>query len=161
VKISQKQIENLIIDTITNAKLLNIKVNDVLFIIEGETHYYAVISALAENLPNIIVCNNGIRLFKSASSSTILTFNYIETAINYTALTTDYTINVTTANVNVNLFTAVGNSGKIINIKNSSNGKITVTPFGAQTIDNETIITIPRKNVCLSFQSTGTNWIII
>lgn len=158
MKIPQKQIANLIIDTIANAKLLNIKLNDVIFIIEGETHYYAVISALAESLPNIIVCNNGIRLFKYTSSPT---YTYIETAINYTALTTDFTINVTASGVNVNLYTAVGNVGKILNIKNSSNGNITIIPFGAQTIDGETSIKISKKFASLTLQSTGTNWIII
>jgi len=88
-------------------------------------------------------------------------FSYYATAINYTALVTNFTIDVTAKNVNIDLYTAVGNSGNVLNIKNSSDGNITITPNGVETIDGETIITIPTPKASLTLQSTGANWIII
>lgn len=88
-------------------------------------------------------------------------FAYYETAVNYTALLSDFTINVTAANVQITLPTAVGNTGYVFNIKNSSDGEIEILPNGLETIDSESVITISQPKASVTVQSTGTNWIII
>jgi hypothetical protein len=158
--LQQKQIANLISNTFANAKTLNVKVNDIIFIIQNTSIYYAATSVAAESLPSIIVCNNGIRLFISAPIISA-SYSYYETSVNYVASVSDYTINVTTNNVTITLYSAVGNAGNILNIKNSTNGIVNILPFGSETIDGESVIKIPTPFVCLTLQSTGTNWIII
>lgn len=79
----------------------------------------------------------------------------------YTAATTDYVIDCTTGTFTVNLFTAVGNTGRILIIKNSGSGTITIDPNGSQTIDGNTTITLTAINQSRTIISDGANWKII
>ena len=54
---------------------------------------------------------------------------YVAVTATYTALVTDYTIDCS-GTFTVNLFTAVGNGGKMLNIKNSGTGLITLDADG-------------------------------
>ena len=55
----------------------------------------------------------------------------------YTATEDDFTIEVTSGTVTINLPTAVGIKGKIYDIKNSGSGVVTVDANGSQTIDGQ------------------------
>lgn len=79
----------------------------------------------------------------------------------YTAATTDYFIDCTTGTFTVNLFTAVGNTGRILIIKNSGTGTITVDPNGSQTIDGATTQTLSTQWSRVHIISDGANWKII
>jgi Tfp pilus assembly protein PilV len=79
----------------------------------------------------------------------------------YTAATTDYFIDCTSGTFTVNLFTAVGNTGRILIIKNSGTGTITVDPNGTQTIDGATTQTLSTQWSRVHIISDGANWKII
>lgn len=90
-------------------------------------------------------------------------FNQAYTArtTTYTAATTDYFIDCTTGTFTVNLFTAVGNTGRILIIKNSGTGTITVDPNATQTIDGATTQTLSTQYSRVHIISDGANWKII
>ena len=79
----------------------------------------------------------------------------------YTATTSDYFIDCTTGSFTVNLFTAVGNTGRILIIKNSGTGTITVDPNGTQTIDGATTQLLSTQWSRVHIISDGSNWKII
>jgi hypothetical protein len=91
----------------------------------------------------------------------IPTTSYTEKTANYTATTSNNTINCVGNSFTITLPTAVGNVGKIFNIKNSAAGTtITVDPYGSETIDGEVTQTVTNPDN-LQIQSTGSNWIIL
>jgi hypothetical protein len=79
----------------------------------------------------------------------------------YTATTSDYFIDCTSGTFTVNLFTAVGNTGRILIIKNSGAGTITVDPNGAQTIDGAATQSLSTQWSRVHIISDGANWKII
>jgi hypothetical protein len=90
-------------------------------------------------------------------------FNQAYTArtTTYTAANTDYFIDCTSGTFTVNLFTAVGNTGRILIIKNSGTGTITVDPNGSQTIDGATTQSLATQWSRVHIISDGANWKII
>lgn len=86
----------------------------------------------------------------------------VNTSISYNVLISDYTINVTSNSVTVTLLTAIGNDGKVFNIKNSGSGIVTINTTLGQTIDGVAsgAITLNQYDN-LTVQSDGTNWIIL
>ena len=79
---------------------------------------------------------------------------------NYTTLTTDQTIKVTAQAVTITVMTAIGNGGKIQNIKNYSTGNILVNTTLSQTIDRQLLWTLPALSN-MAIQSDGANWICL
>jgi len=86
---------------------------------------------------------------------------YLARTTTYTAATNDYVIDCTSGTFTVNLFTAVGNTGRILIIKNSGTGTITVDPNGTQTIDGATTQTLSTQYSRVHIISDGANWKII
>lgn len=88
------------------------------------------------------------------------------TALDVKAKTTTYTATnadnalLCTGTFTVTLFTAVGNSGKEMNIKNISTGTITIACNGAQTIDGITTLSL-LQNESARLVSDGANWFLI
>ena len=79
----------------------------------------------------------------------------------YTALTTDNTI-LADGTFTITLYTAVGNSGRTLNIKNIGTGVITIDPNGTETVDlDATSLVISIQHTSITIQSDGTNWWII
>jgi hypothetical protein len=61
----------------------------------------------------------------------------------------------------ITLYTAVGNAGRRITIKNSGDGVVSIIPFVVgQTIDGETIPLEVVMDESYDFVSSGTNWLI-
>lgn len=87
--------------------------------------------------------------------------NYRDVSANYTILNTDNTINVTANTVTLTLPTAVGIAGRIIRIKNSGTGTVTVNTTLSQLIDGTLTKVINTQYSLFGLQSTGTKWIII
>lgn len=67
MQLTQKQIARRYIDTIANAKLFNFLENEIIYIEESNLFYISKTSTDTESLPDIIVCNDGKRLFKIAN----------------------------------------------------------------------------------------------
>jgi len=86
---------------------------------------------------------------------------YLARTTTYTATTSDYFIDCTSGTFTVNLFTAVGNTGRILIIKNSGTGTITVDPNGSQTIDGATTQSLATQWSRIHIISDGANWKII
>lgn len=78
---------------------------------------------------------------------------------NYTATATDYFINCTTNTFTVTLPTAVGITGRMYIVKNSSSGTtITVATTSAQTIDGAASASIAAQYGLVRVISNGANW---
>jgi hypothetical protein len=85
---------------------------------------------------------------------------YFETSINYTALSTDSTINCLSG-LTLFLPTASGLAGKIYRVKTVATGAVIVTGFASETIDGETFQSLTQWD-CMEIQSNGTSgWVII
>jgi hypothetical protein len=111
---------------------------------------------------NVLGILSATTLYGDGSNLTgIPTTSYTEKTGNYTATTSNNTINCIGNSFTITLPTAVGNVGKIFNIKNSATGTtITVDPYGSETIDGEVTQRVTNPDN-LQIQSTGSNWIIL
>jgi hypothetical protein len=79
---------------------------------------------------------------------------------NYTVTIFDITVECTANSFTVTLLSAVGIKGKIFNINNSGNGRITIIVAGGGLINGKTTQYL-SKNSTMSVQSNNTNYIII
>lgn len=83
----------------------------------------------------------------------------------YTALVpTDLLLcNATGGAITVNLYTAVGNEGKVLRIKktDTSSNAVTIDASGAETIDGEATFLLSYKYQVLTLVSDGANWQIV
>lgn len=110
-----------------------------------------------------VLTSNGAAALPSwqpAGSSSGSIFAYVAKTANYTTIITDCTVDCTANTFTITLLTAVGNTGKIFNIKNSGTGIITIGTTSAQTIDGLTTQLLSPSD-CATVQSTGLNWIIV
>jgi len=92
----------------------------------------------------------------------ILTVNPQTTT--YTALTTDDIILVSGGIFDVDLYTAIGNEGRILTIKKTDSSLtniITIDPNGAQTIGGVTTKTLNTNGETYRIVSDNANWIIL
>ncbi len=93
--------------------------------------------------------DGGVRLgYRAVTASTTADVN------------TDYVIRATSGTFVVNLPTAVGNTGQIFIIKNSGSGTISVTPSGAELIDDGSPFPLSQYD-SVTIMSTGAGWIVI
>lgn len=79
-----------------------------------------------------------------------------------TTATTSHDILEATANsFTVKLYTAVGNSGKVIRIKNSGTGTVTIADGDAvtETIDGASTYVLSKRYDSVELASNGTNWV--
>jgi hypothetical protein len=86
---------------------------------------------------------------------------YVAKAVSYVVTLTDYTIDVTAADVVITLPTAVGIAGRIFNIANSSGVATTVDANGIQTIytTGGAVESVELTDgQFITVQSTGANW---
>lgn len=79
----------------------------------------------------------------------------------YEALRSDDVIICTSGTFTVSLFSASGNTSKILNIKNTGAGVITIAADGSEAIDGAASITIPQQYASVTLLSDGVNWHII
>lgn len=89
---------------------------------------------------------------------------YVAKTANYTATSSDYTIDCTSGTFTVTLPTAVGITGRIYVITNSGAGVITVATTSSQTFVNVTGVPTTLSLAVLGayrVQSNGANWIVI
>jgi hypothetical protein len=79
----------------------------------------------------------------------------------YTATNDDYVIDCTSGTFTVTLPASSGRTGRILIIKNSGAGTITVDGNGAETIDGATTYSLSVQYATVQIMSDGTNWKII
>lgn len=79
----------------------------------------------------------------------------------YTATTSDYLIDCTTGTFTVNLPDALLNVGRILIIKNSGTGTITVDGSGTQTIDGAATYSLSAQWATVQIMCDGNNWKIL
>lgn len=100
------------------------------------------------------VDSNGVKL-------TGLYVAFSSKATTYTATLSDYIIDIDASGgaVEIDLPTAVGNSGKIYKIKAVDiTSAATIDPNGAETIDGLSLYTFSKQYETLEIVSNGTNW---
>lgn len=108
--------------------------------------------------------SNGSNLFFTNSvpaRNMIAQWGYVAKAVDYTATTGDYTIEVTATGKTITLPTAVGISGRVYTIKLTASGSGTVATTSSQTIDGSTTYSLSAQYKYVNVQSNGANWIII
>ena len=79
----------------------------------------------------------------------------------YTALVTDDVIIATANTFTITLYTAVGNAGKVLDIKNNGVGTITIDGDGTETIDGALTQALSTQFENLTIVSDGANWSIL
>jgi hypothetical protein len=79
----------------------------------------------------------------------------------YTATNDDYVIDCTSGTFTVTLPPSSGRTGRILIIKNSGAGTITVDGNGAETIDGAATYSLAVQYATVQIMSDGTNWKII
>lgn len=87
--------------------------------------------------------------------------NIVTKTATYTATTDDDVILCTSGTFTVTLYTAVGNAGKRIEIKNTGSGQITIDADGSETIDGAATLGPFDQYFSYSLVSDGANWIIV
>lgn len=94
----------------------------------------------------------------SATGGSSIIVNVTLTAVNYTALATDYYIGATKNGITITL--PLGILGKVYYIKNQINGSITLKGSGGQTINNSSSKTLGDEDG-LIVVFDGTRWNVI
>ena len=61
----------------------------------------------------------------------------------------------------VSLYTAAGNAGRTVTVKNIGSGAVTVDGAGSETLDGATTVVIGAKYQSLTAISDGTNWHLV
>jgi hypothetical protein len=100
---------------------------------------------------------------KWASAPTPLLTIQTKTA-NYTALTSDDLILASTNPFTVTLYTAVGNTGKVLRVKKTDSSLtniITIDGNASETIDGNLTVTLNTQNEEFTIVSDGSNWQVI
>lgn len=107
--------------------------------------------------------NNGVDKLQVVGSASITGMKqaYLARTTAYTATTSDYLIDCTTGTFTVTLFAASGNAGRIIMVKNSGTGTITVDANASETIDGATTYSLSAQYATVQLMCDGTNWKII
>jgi len=82
------------------------------------------------------------------------------TAVDRTLATTDEVVIVTAASKTMTLYTAAGNTGRRVIIKNASVGTCVVDGHLAETIDGTATITVASSDA-VEIVSDGTNWRVV
>lgn len=103
---------------------------------------------------NINVDGNGV----ISTSSTTDLISVKLTAVDYTALDTDYYVGATQKNITITL--PLGVVGKVYYVKNQANGNITVQGTGGQTLDASAFKTLGAEEAIICVFD-GTRWNII
>ena len=103
-----------------------------------------------------------VLVFQGATELTGVGFKlpYREITTNDSILLTDYQLEITIGGVTATLPTAVGNTGTMFKIKNTSGSDVYLDGAGSETIDGSLTVTIPH-NTNIDIVSNGTNWIIV
>lgn len=88
------------------------------------------------------------------------TFSLVNKTTTYTALVSDYFIkgDTTGGAFTITLFTAVGNSGKELIIKNLGTGNLTIDGNASETLDGSLTKILTNKYAALNIISDGSNW---
>jgi len=107
--------------------------------------------------------NNGVDKLQVVGSLTAtgMQQKYLARTTAYTATTSDYLIDCTSGTFTITLYAASGNAGRILMVKNSGAGTITVDGNGAETIDGAATYSLAVQYATVQIMSDGTNWKII
>jgi len=99
----------------------------------------------------------------TSTQFTTQSFSALTTAktANYTTAFNDYFIDCTSGTFTVTLQAAASYQGRVLIIKNSGAGTITVDGNGSETIDGATTYSLSVQYATVQIMSDGTNWKII
>lgn len=88
------------------------------------------------------------------------TFAQVSKTTGYTVVVSDYFVkgDTTTTAFTVTLFTATGNSGKELVIKNLGTKNLTISGSGSEAIDGVTTKILTNKYASINILCDGTGW---
>lgn len=93
------------------------------------------------------------------------TLSVVNKTTTYTALTSDdvITADASSGAFTITLYTASGNTGKVLTLKrtDSSVNAVTIDGSGSETIDGSTTVDLTEEDETIQIVSDGTNWQII
>jgi hypothetical protein len=107
--------------------------------------------------------NNGVDKLQVVGSIAAIGMkqNYVAKTGAYTATDADYVIDCTSGTFTVTLPASSGRTGRILIIKNSGAGTITVDGNASETIDGAATYSLSVQYATVQIMSDGTNWKII
>lgn len=86
-------------------------------------------------------------------------FPVVEKSGTYTATPADFNI-LCTGTFTLTLYSAVGRTGNMLNVKNAGTGVITIAGSGAETIDGSATVALSAQYESITLISNGTNWYV-
>lgn len=91
------------------------------------------------------------------------TYPTVSKTTTYTALLSDYLIkgDTTGGAFTITLFTAVGNGGRELVIKNLGTSNLTIDGAGTETLDGALTKVLTNKYASINILSDGANWNIV
>ena len=127
--------------------------------------YTAPAAKLAVSGTTLINTNtdNGVDALQVQGSISGIGFkqNYVAKTGAYTATNADYVIDCTSGSFTITLYAASGNAGRILIVKNSGAGSITLDGNASETIDGSTTFSLLVQYDVVQIMCDGTNWKII
>ena len=107
--------------------------------------------------------DNGVDKLQVSGSISGIGFkqNYVAKTGAYTATNADYVIDCTSGSFTITLYAASGNAGRILIVKNSGAGSITLDGNASETIDGSTTFSLLVQYDVVQIMCDGTNWKII
>lgn len=125
--------------------------------VEGQTFY----SDGTPRVKGLWVYKNGdwVKVAEGSAGNLVVS---LETS-NFTALPGEdlYIVDSTSGDVTATLFTAAGNTGKVLRFKKTvAANKVIIDPNASETIDGFSTITLYGNNQEVAIVSDGTNWIV-
>ena len=115
------------------------------------------VSATTLTTPSFTANTNGV---VASTVNGVYVSPYVTIGAAYTATTANSTIEISGGTFTLTLYTAVGNSGRTIYIKNSGSGIVTVDANASETIDGQLRRPLGTFEDLL-LQSNGANWVIL
>lgn len=90
-------------------------------------------------------------------------FGIVTKTTNYTVLVSDYIVkgDTTGGAFTLALFTAVGNAGKELILKNLGTSNLTIDANGSETIDGALTKVLTNKYAAVNLISDNANWMIV
>ena len=127
--------------------------------VDGGAFDYYLYPAYIREGANITFTVDGdtLSIAGSAGSSSL---TVVTKTGNYTATTSDDVI-LCNGTFTITLYTASGNTGKVLHIKNIGTGTTTVDGHSTETMDGELSFDIENQYDAMMIVSDGTNWHII
>lgn len=140
----------------------------------GGTIYSAEVNANFAQLSSNALDRTGGTLTGNIAASAGVTIDGVDLSVGIPSTllskTADYTVTTSdgahvtvlmNGTYTVTLYTASGNAGRTVTVKNIGTGAVTIDGYASETLDGATTVVIGAKYQSLTAISDGTNWHLV